>query len=31
MKKIIMAVAAVVIGVTANAASFKWSAANVYD
>ena len=31
MKKIIMAVAAVVIGVTANAASFKWTAANVYD
>ena len=31
MKKVIMAVVAVIIGVTANAASFKWSAANVYD
>lgn len=31
MKKLLVIAAVLVVGVTANAASFKWSAANIYD
>ena len=31
MKKLLILAAAIVAGVAANAATFKWSAANIYD